>query len=211
MALRVDVVSDVVCPWCVIGYLRLEHVIDTLSLSQLVEIHWHPFELNPAMSQQGVDLYQHMFDKHTITKQMSDRARQSMTKLGKELDFEFNYQSDLKIYNTRKAHQLLIWSAQFGLQYSLSMALFNAYFNQRADINCPNQLCNIAHSVGLNPEVARQVINDRSWHETVANTEQQWVEAGISAVPTFIFNQNQVLVGAQSGTSMIDMITKVKG
>ncbi|MGF1719438.1 DsbA family oxidoreductase [Vibrio kyushuensis] len=209
MALRVDIVSDVVCPWCVIGYLRLERVIDQLALTQPVEIHWHPFELNPAMSQEGMDLYQHTFEKYAATSDASESARQSITQLGQELDFFFNFTTDMKIYNTRKAHQLLMWSAQFGLQYSLKMALFNAYFTRKIDINCIDSLCNIAKSVGLNADVARQVINDKTWQDAVTTTELQWVEAGINAVPAFIFNQRQVLIGAQTESTLADIINDI--
>ncbi|MGC9404267.1 DsbA family oxidoreductase [Vibrio genomosp. F10] len=206
MALRVDIVSDVVCPWCVIGYLRLERVLDRLALSDHLEIHWHPFELNPAMPSEGMDLYQYTFEKYAITSDASESARQSIYQLGLELNFTFNFSQDMKIYNTRKAHQLLMWSAQFGLQYSLKMALFNAYFTQQLDINCAETLCNIARSVGLNADVAQQVINDDSWKQAVAVTEQQWFEAGINAVPTFIINQKQILVGAQTEATLTDVI-----
>ncbi|WP_295891408.1 DsbA family oxidoreductase [uncultured Vibrio sp.] len=210
MALRVDIVSDVVCPWCVIGYLRLERVIDRLSLKEPVEIHWHPFELNPAMPQQGMDLYQHTFEKYAASSDASERARSSMAELGKELNFHFNFSTDMKIYNTRKAHQLLMWSAQYGLQYSLKMALFRAYFTQSMDIGSSDRLCEIARSVGLHAEAAKQVIHDETWENAVAITEQQWVEAGINAVPAFIFNQKQVLIGAQTESTLVDLISTIQ-
>ncbi|MCK6263749.1 DsbA family oxidoreductase [Vibrio sp. ZSDE26] len=206
MTLRVDIVSDVVCPWCVIGYLRLERVIDQLALKQPVEVHWHPFELNPAMSQDGMDLHQHIFEKYASTSDASESARQTITQLGQELNFFFNFTPDMKIYNTRKTHQLLMWSAQFGLQYSLKMALFNAYFTRSVNINSTESLCSLAKSVGLNPEVARQVIEDETWEKAVATTEQQWIDAGINAVPAFIFNQKQILIGAQSEDTLTDLI-----
>ncbi|MEZ9230308.1 DsbA family oxidoreductase [Vibrio amylolyticus] len=209
MAFRVDIVSDVVCPWCVIGYLRLERVIDRLSLKEPVEIHWHPFELNPTMPQQGMDLYQHTFEKYAATSDASERARSSMATLGKELNFFFNFSTSMKIYNTRKAHQLLMWSAQFGLQYSLKMALFRAYFTQSTDVSSIENLREIARTVGLNPEVATQVMQDETWENAVAVTEQQWVEAGINAVPAFIFNQKQVLIGAQTESTLTDVISTI--
>jgi predicted DsbA family dithiol-disulfide isomerase len=162
------------------------------------------------MPESGMDLFQHVFEKYATTSDASQNARRSIIELGKELNFLFNFTTDMKIYNTRKAHQLLMWSAQFGLQYSLQMALFNAYFSRSVDICSTDNLCNIAQSVGLNAETARQVILDETWVNAVATTEQQWVEAGLTAVPTFIFNQKEMLIGAQTEPTYADIITTMQ-
>ncbi len=106
--LRIDIVSDVVCPWCVIGYKRLEAAMQ-MHPDVEFDLHWHPFELNPAMPHTGQNLREHLQEKYQTTDEASQMARQSLMETGKQLGFDFNFFDDMKIYNTRKAHQLVMW------------------------------------------------------------------------------------------------------
>lgn len=196
--IRIDIVSDVVCPWCIIGYKRLEHALDNLSDSIEADIYWHPFELNPAMGQAGQNLREHLQEKYGTTEQASISARDTLTQLGKEVGFKFNFYDGMKIYNTRKAHQLLLWAQSQHKQFALELALFEAYFSDAKDVSDTQVLLECAQSVGLDGEVASNIINDDSWAETVASTEQQWLEAGINAVPAIIIDRKHLISGAQT-------------
>lgn len=209
--IRIDIVSDVVCPWCIIGYKRLEHALASLSESIEAEIHWHPFELNPAMGTEGQNLREHLHEKYGISEEASIAARETLTQLGREVGFKFNFYDGMKIYNTRKAHQLLMWSQSENKQFELEMALFKAYFSGAKDVSDPQVLIECAQSVGLDIELAGNILNDESWAQAVASTEQQWLEAGINAVPAIIIDRKHLISGAQTSellTSALEKITK---
>ncbi len=100
--LRVDIVSDVVCPWCVIGYHQLAHAANATGV--VIDVHWHPFELNPNMVQEGENLREHLAAKYGTTLGDSIKARARLTEMGAALGFEFNYADDMRRVNTFRAH-----------------------------------------------------------------------------------------------------------
>ncbi|MCR9423924.1 DsbA family oxidoreductase [Vibrio sp. RM-69-4] len=196
--LRIDIVSDVVCPWCIIGYKRLEQALLALSDTIDADIHWHPFELNPAMPVGGEHLQQHLAKKYGTSIEASLQARQTLSALGQEVGFQFNFSDDMRIYNTRKAHQLLMWANSQGKQLELEMALFRAYFTFGQALDDDDVLLDLVQSLGLDREICRAVLTDESWAKTVSVTEQQWLEAGIQAVPALIIEQRHLISGAQT-------------
>ena len=101
-AIRVDIVSDVVCPWCAIGYFQLAQAARDTGIA--IDAHWHPFELNPAMSDAGENLREHLAAKYGTTLEGSIKARTRLTELGAELGFTFNYTDDMRMVNTFRAH-----------------------------------------------------------------------------------------------------------
>ena len=103
--LRVDIVSDVVCPWCVIGYHQLAHAANATVVA--IDVHWHPFELNPNMVQEGENLREHLAAKYGTTPEGSRKARARLTEMGAALGFTFNYADDMRMVNTFRAHQLI--------------------------------------------------------------------------------------------------------
>lgn len=106
--LRIDIVSDVMCPWCVIGYRQLAKALEQTNTAH--EIHWHPFELNPNMPSEGQNLRQHITEKYSASVQESGANRVKMMQAGQEVGFEFNFTDDTRIYNTFDLHQLLHWA-----------------------------------------------------------------------------------------------------
>lgn len=206
---RIDIVSDVVCPWCIIGYKRLEAALAALKESVEADIHWHPFELNPAMVSEGQNLREHLKEKYGTTDEASIAARDTLTTLGQEVGFKFRFHDEMRIYNTRKAHQLLMWAQSEGKQFDLELRLFQAYFSEGKNISDPDMLITCAESVGLDAKVVERVINDQSWAEAVASTEQQWLEAGINAVPAIIINRKHLISGAQTTELLVSAITQI--
>ncbi|MFM2587173.1 DsbA family oxidoreductase [Vibrio sp. TBV020] len=206
---RIDIVSDVVCPWCIIGYKRLETALATLEDSVEADIQWHPFELNPAMPPEGQNLREHLKEKYGTTDEASISARETLTSLGQEVGFNFQFNDEMRIYNTRKAHQLLMWAQSEGKQFDLELILFQAYFSEGRNIADPDVLIACAESVGLDAETVKSVINDESWAEAVATTEQQWLEAGINAVPAIIINRKHLISGAQTTDLLVSAIEQI--
>ena len=107
MTLRMDIVSDVVCPWCVIGYHQLAKAAEDTGIR--IDLHWHPFELNPDMAQEGENLREHLAAKYGTTPEGSIKARARLTEMGAALGFEFNYADDMRMAHLR-AHQLIDWA-----------------------------------------------------------------------------------------------------
>lgn len=207
--IRIDIVSDVVCPWCIIGYKRLEQALAALSDKVEADIQWHPFELNPAMGKEGQNLREHLAEKYGTTAEASISARETLTNLGAELGFAFHFSDDTKIYNTRKAHQLLMWAQSEGKQFELELALFKAYFTDGKNISDTQVLLEYAQQLGLETDVVKSVLEDESWAEAVASTEQQWLEAGINAVPAIIINRKHLISGAQTRELLISALEQI--
>lgn len=207
--IQIDIVSDVVCPWCIIGYKRLEQALVTLNNDIEAEVHWHPFELNPAMVSEGQNLREHLAEKYGTTTEASISARETLTQLGEEVGFKFNFNDDTRIYNTRKAHQLLMWAQSQDKQLDLELALFHAYFTEGQDVSDTEVLAEVAVTLDLDADMARAVLADDSWAETVASTEQQWLEAGINAVPAIIFNRKHLISGAQTTDLLVSTIKQI--
>lgn len=192
---RIDIVSDVVCPWCVIGYKQLEHAQAKTGVPAV--LYWHPFELNPTMPEEGEDLFEHVAGKYGATLEDSRRARSQLTALGGELGFSFDYGDDMRMVNTFRAHQILQWAASKGRQHQMKMALFTAYFTERKDVNDPTVLSGVADGAGLDPEEASAVLADARFAEKVRQHQAFWTSRGVDGVPAMVFDGQQLLLGAR--------------
>lgn len=195
--IRIDIVSDVVCPWCIIGYKRLETALAMQAGRFDVSLRWHPFELNPHMPAQGQNLREHLAQKYGTTPEQSRAARTRLTALGQSLEFRFDYFDEMRMVNTFRAHQLLHWAGEQGRQTELKLALFEAYFSHQKDVSDIEVLATAAARAGLSVTEARAVLVDGRYAEAVRVRQQQWLNRGIHAVPTFVFNDKFQIPGAQ--------------
>ncbi len=193
--LRIDIVSDVVCPWCVIGYRQLAQALEQTNTAY--EIHWHPFELNPDMPAEGQNLREHIMEKYGSSKQESDASRARMNEAGSEVGFEFNFTDDTRMHNTFNLHQLLHWADQQGRMHELKQALFAAHFTNNRNISDNTVLADIAAEIGLDRSEALAVLADQRFANEVRTAQQQWRQQGIQSVPSVIFNQKHLVSGAQ--------------
>lgn len=194
-SIRVDIVSDVVCPWCVVGYRQLDKAATELGGVEL-DVHWHPFELNPQMAEQGENLREHIAAKYGSSDEESRQARERLTALGAELGFTFDYADDMRMYNTFRAHQLLDWARQQGLEHQTKQALFSAFFTRRQNVDDIQVLADVAASVGLDREAAVAVLESGERGDFVREQEQFWTSRGISGVPGMIFREKYLVSGA---------------
>lgn len=206
-ALRIDIVSDIVCPWCVVGYRQLAEALKQTHTAH--EIHWHPFELNPDMPEKGQNLREHIMEKYGSSQQESDASRIRITEAGAEVGFEFNFTDDTRMHNTFKAHQLLHWAADYGLKHELKQALFAAHFTDNRNISDEEVLADIAEDVGLDREQALAVLADQRYAEVVRTAEQQMQQQGIQSVPAVIFNQRHLVSGAQGAENFKSILNQL--
>ena len=160
LPLQVDIVSDVVCPWCIIGYKQLMKALAALPGQFDVTLRWHPFELNPRMPGEGQDLREHLAQKYGTSPAQSQGARARLAALGESLGFTFDYFEGMRMVNTFRAHQLLHWAGEQGRQTELKLALFEAFFSRREDVNDPEVLAAVAGRAGLDSAQAGAVLSD---------------------------------------------------
>ncbi|OKY25844.1 DsbA family oxidoreductase [Thalassotalea sp. PP2-459] len=195
--INIDIISDVVCPWCIVGYKHLAAAIAELNIQDKVEIQWQPFELNPDMPPEGEELSAHMARKYGSSKAESEQARRNITQAAAEYGFHFNYVEGMKIVNTFNVHLLLDYAHSLGLQTALKMRLFSAYFSENKDISNIAVLTKEAEEVGITFEQSTTAFEDNEIKQRVKALESQWQSMGVSGVPTVIFNRTSALTGAQ--------------
>ncbi|MGI2107904.1 DsbA family oxidoreductase [Shewanella frigidimarina] len=206
--IQIDIISDVMCPWCIVGYRRLEQALSKFDDLE-VKLQWHPFELNPAMASEGQHLGEHIAEKYGSTPEQSAQNRQRLTQMGADLGFEFNFSDSSRIYNTLLAHQLLYWAAETGKQTDLKLALFSSYFTEQKNPDDIEVLIEAATKVGLDAAEARAVLSDKRFETAVKEEEQLWISRGIQAVPAIVFNQQYLVSGAQDPDTIAELITKL--
>lgn len=195
--LRIDFISDIACPWCVIGLRGLLQALDAIGDAVQADIHLHPFELNPDMAPEGENTAEHVAKKYGSTRERSDAIREVIKEHGAKLGFTFNYGPESRIWNTFDAHRLLHWAGLEGKQVALKQALFKATFTDQRPSNDPAALVAAAASVGLDANKAREILSTGAYADDVRNEEAYWQSQGIRAVPSVIFNQRWMIQGGQ--------------
>jgi predicted DsbA family dithiol-disulfide isomerase len=195
--IKIDVVSDIVCPWCYIGKRRLERALETLENTFEFGIEYHPFELNPNHPVTGVDNRNFL-----ISKFGSEDRYQALTdhvsSIAAQEELTFNYDLQKNLPNTRKAHALVQLAGTEGVQRVLVELLFKAYFTEGTDLSNHDTLIELAEEAGIDREKAEQYLRDESSLLQVALAEQQMYKLGISGVPFFIINNKYGISGAQT-------------
>ena len=193
--LRIDFVSDVVCPWCAIGLASLEQALQRLQGEVEADVHFQPFELNPRMPAEGEDTGEHLRRKYGSTEAQLAENRERIRQRGAELGFEFNARE--RIWNTFDAHRLLHWAEGEGKQRELKHALLRAYFTEGKNVGDRDTLVEIATGAGLDAERARVVLDSGEFENEVRATEQFFTQAGISGVPAIIIERKHLISGGQ--------------
>lgn len=196
-SLDIQFVSDIMCPWCVVGLGNLNKALDELKDTVSADITFQPFELNPEMRPEGQDFSEHITEKYGITKAQSDENRAMIQARGKEVDFDFNFTPESRMRNSFDAHRLLHWANLEGKQAELKMALFKAHFTHNQDVSDYSTLANLAASVNLDPAAAKGILENGHFTEEVRKLEQQWQQHGITSVPTVIINNKYAISGGQ--------------
>lgn len=195
--LKIDFVSDVSCPWCVIGLIALQQALDRLGDDVEVDLHFQPFELNPHMPADGQDITEHLREKYGSSDEQATQARENIRQRGAELGFSFNLQARSRIYNTFDAHRLLHWAGLQGCQLQLKQALFRAYFSEGQDPSSHALLVRLAGEVGLDQTRAAEILASDEFASQVRELEEHYQNSGIHAVPAIIINQRHLLQGGQ--------------
>lgn len=205
--LTIDIVSDVVCPWCYIGKRKLETALALPGAVDLppVEVRWHPFQLNPDLPEEGVSRKQYLEEKFGGP----ERAAEIYTRVlaaGRSAGLELNIDGIARQPNTRAAHALIAFAQQVGgsAGSDVKERVLKAYFIENRFIGDTEVLVEIAREAGLDAEAARAFLADPAQMEAVARADAQARSMGISGVPFFIFNQKLAVSGAQDPSTLLD-------
>ena len=197
VAMKIDFVSDVSCPWCIIGLKALEQAIERIGPELEVQLEFQPFELNPQMPPEGQDLDEHIMQKYGMAPEDTARTREAIRARGAELGFEFRMDKRDRIYNTFDAHRLLAWAHGEGRQRELKLALFEAYFTRGESPGDHAVLLAAAERAGLDGLAAAKVLGSDAYAGEVRAREQFFHQHGIHAVPAIILNERHLLQGGQ--------------
>jgi len=207
--IRIDIVSDVVCPWCVVGYKQLEAALAEAGPTVTATVYWHPFELNPDMPPEGQNQREYIMLKYGSTPAQSEAARRRLTAAGAAFGFQFAYTDDMRVWNSFKAHQLLRWARQQGRDTELKLALFETYFTRREKLDDDAVLMDTVARTGLDRVEAAAVLADGRFGDAVRTEERHWIAMGIQGVPAVIFQGRYILSGAQGVKAFGDVLKEL--
>jgi len=195
--IRIDFVSDVVCPWCVIGLKSLQQALGRLGDEVSAEIHFQPFELNRDMPAEGEDIGEHIAAKYGSTPEQMAQSREAIRQRGANLGFTFEMGKRDRIYNTFDAHRLLHWAEEEGRQAELKQALFDAYFTRGENPSDHAVLAAAAAAVGLDGAAAAALLASDRFGPEVRERERFYQGNGINSVPAVIINERHLISGGQ--------------
>lgn len=213
--LSVDIVSDVMCPWCIIGWLKFQRVMAHFAGRLSFRVQWHPFELNPDMPPEGEDAAEHVMRKYGITAEQSRANSSRMAGVAAGLGFAFNRGPGFRMRNSFDAHRLLTWAgaleepdqaAATGVQTALKLALFAAHFTDNRDVSDAEVLADIAASAGLDRNRAGAILASDEFGEMVRVEEAYWADQNITGVPAFILDGRMMIPGAQDPELFVRVI-----
>ena len=206
--LKIDIVSDVVGPWCVIGFKNLQKAINQMEDKVEFEVEWKPYELHPEIPENGYDKKLYMQQKFgDLSGRPSPYAQ--ISKIGKTLGFDFNFSKSERIPNTFNAHRLLWKAKEYGIETRISEALFKAYFTDGIDMGSNEELLKIATAEGMEEQSTRTFLNSKEGGQETADEEMSFIEKSIGAVPTYFINEKYIIQGGQEPETFVSFLNKI--
>ncbi len=196
--MKIEIWSDIVCPFCYIGKKRLEQALASFPHRDEVEIIWKSYQLHPQFPQgaAGIPAVEYIKNAKGLTKEETLGMMQQVQSIGKSLEIDFDFEKSL-IVNTLNGHRLIHFAQEHGLGNILKERLLKAHFSEGVDVNDTNILANLAAEVGMDKkEVQEMLLSDRFTYE-VTQDIQEGVNLGLRGVPFFVFNQKFGIAGAQ--------------
>lgn len=203
MLLTIDVISDVICPWCYVGKRRLEKAIASLKGQYEFRVRWHPFQLNPAMPAEGVSRKEYRIEKFGSWER-SQELDAKLIAVGETEGLHFAFERIERTPNTWDAHRLIWLADQSGCQDAVVEGLFKAYFTNGRDISNRQTLTDVVVESGLDRQLAENMLNRQEGVDAIQQAEERSRRHGVSGVPFFIINEKVALSGAQAPETFRD-------
>ncbi|MFQ3207214.1 MAG: putative DsbA family dithiol-disulfide isomerase [Glaciecola sp.] len=207
--LKIDIVSDISCPWCIIGFKALQKALTEIDPDITAKIEWQPFELNPQMPPEGQEITEHLTQKYQISEQQADQNREAIKQRGLSVGYEFGNRGGGRIYNTFDAHRLLHWAKNHGKQTELKLALFDLYFKENGNPSNHEQLLETVKNVGLDVTEAKKILDSDEFTTDVRQLQQHYQSAGVQSVPAVIVNNKHLISGGQPAEVFQQALIKI--
>ncbi|MBU2182270.1 MAG: DsbA family oxidoreductase [Gammaproteobacteria bacterium] len=208
--LKIDLVSDIACPWCAIGYARLQQALSSLPGLQ-TELEWHAFELNPDKNAPQEPILPALSRKYGRSEDEMRAAQANMMQIAADLGLNFTRMQQRFTCNTFDAHRLVKWAATYHKATAMKLALFAAYFGDAKDVSNVDVLANCAEEAGLDKTEAGRILASDDFSDIVREDIAKYQQAGISSVPAFIINNRYLISGAQEPAQLAASLQQIAG
>jgi predicted DsbA family dithiol-disulfide isomerase len=203
MPVQIEIVSDVVCPWCFIGKRRLEQALARVQAE--VEVVWRPFQLNPGLPEEGMERELYVQRKFGSA---GPGVYALVAAVGASVGIPFAFERIVRQPNTVAAHQLIGLASRGARQDAMVETLFRGYFLEGADLTRRADLVSLAGQAGLDPAAAQACLEDRASRRTVEDADRQARALGVEGVPFFIFDRRLAVSGAQEPQVLVQAIER---
>lgn len=207
-SLTIDLVSDIACPWCAIGYVRLEQALKTLPELNVV-LTWRAFELNPDKLAPQEPILPALSRKYGKSEAEMHQAQTHLMDLAADLGLNFKKMQQRYTCNTFDAHRLVKWADTQGQATAMKLALFNAYFGEAANVADHQVLVNCAVNAELDADLAAAILGGTEYSQQVQDDITRYQHAGISSVPAFIVNNKYLISGAQESKQLAAALQQI--
>ena len=212
MAIKIDYVSDIACPWCAVGLGGLEQAINKIGDAFEVEVHFQPFELNPDMPPGGQDVFEHLTQKYGKTVEQVRATQNEIKSRAAAVGYPFHPEGRKHVYNTFNAHRLLHWAGlECGAQaqHRLKRELLVTYFQLAVDLDEAQNLLDAVNRAGLDSKRAADILATDEFAADVRAQQMKYTSMGIHSVPSIIINDKYLLQGAQPAEAFEEALRQV--
>lgn len=209
--IKIDIVSDINCPWCYLGEQRLKNAMEAVEDRYEFEVQFKPFELNPQAPAEGEEketYFARNYGKDALPRM--EASSKQLAKMGKEEGIVFDFDKSKVVHNTFNGHRLIWLADQHGVQEAVANALFKANFSEGQNVNDPELLTEIGIANGIPAERLQGFFESEEGKKEVRGMEHWAQQAGISGVPAFIFNDKYLVSGAQPAAALQEVFGQVQ-
>jgi len=194
--LKIEMIHDVVCSWCPIGYYNLKQALRNLNTE--AEIHFLPRELNPDMRPEGEEIDAHLARRYQWSQSKLRGYRSHLLEVSKQAGVDIDFSRRTHYYNSNKAHRLMHWAERENKQEPMNELLIDAYFKRGLDINNTAILLDLAEQIGLDRQSAEKALTSETVYRQLVNKQRRVDALGVSSIPAFIFNESDLVSGSNS-------------
>jgi len=194
--LKIEMVHDVVCSWCPIGYANLKQALRNMDIE--ADIHFLPYELNPDMGSKGEDIDDHLGRRYQWTQSKRREYRKHLLAVAKQAGVCINFSKRTHYYNSNKAHQLMHWCEGYNRQQAMNELLIDAYFKRGLDISNTQVLLDLVEQLGLDRSQAEQALLSNELNQQLLFKKKRLQRLELLSVPAFIFNENTLVTESNS-------------
>ncbi len=206
--MKVEIWSDIVCPYCYIGKRKYEQALARFPHAGEIETVWHSYQLDPEVSSETTqDLYDYVAEMKACSRKESIEEHNKLERLAKTVGLDYHFDKTI-VANTFNAHRLIHFASQKGMQDAAEEHLFEAYFINGENINDLNTLIRIGQSIGLDGDELRRMLDSDELEDEVFQDLEEAENQDVDVVPFFLFDRRLIVTGAQSSEVFLDALTQ---